>query len=215
MSDENKEISQTRYPMTGVVLTGGESNRLGFNKAFVEVGGRPIVERVLEVLRALFEEVLIITLAPEQYEHLGCPVYTDLLPGNNAMGGIHAALSYASSEKAFVCACDMPFLNPRLVSRLVELSSKADVVVPRSHGGIEPLHAVYSKGCLPAIERAIETGSLKLIDLLSGLGVRLVEGPELDRLDPEGLSFFNVNTAEDLEAARRLARQAALPPSAE
>ena len=192
--------------MNGVVLAGGKSKRLGFNKSFAEVGGSPIVERVLGVLRDLFEGVFIVTMAPQDYGHLGCPVYADLLPGNNALGGLHAALSHAHGEACFLCACDMPFLNPRLIAHLAELAGEADVVVPRGPGGLEPLHAVYSKRCLPAVERSIGAGQLKLVSFYSDVSVRVVEGRELEELDPEGLSFFNVNTAEELEAARALAR---------
>ncbi len=200
------------FSVTGVVLTGGRSARLGFNKAFAEVGGVPIVERVLGVLRGLFEEVLIVATDEELYRHLGCPVYTDLLPGNNALGGIHAALALASGQASFVSACDMPFLNPRLIRHLAGLAEEFDVVVPRSPTGLEPLHAVYSAGCLPVVERSIREGRLKLSSFYPEVSVRVVEGRELKRLDAEGLSWFNINTAEDLEAARARASRTTAPP---
>lgn len=193
-------------PMTGAILAGGESKRMGVNKAFVEVGGVALIERVLSVLRGLFEEVFIITVRPELYTHLGCPVHTDLLPGNDSLGGLHAALSYASGEGCFLCACDMPFLNPRLIHYLVELSSDAEVVIPKSADGFQALHAVYSKRCLPAIEANIAAGQLKLIGFHPQVSVRVVEGRELEDLDPQGRSFFNINRLEDLEEARSLAR---------
>lgn len=198
--------------MTGVVLAGGESKRLGFNKAFAEVGDKPIIVRALDVLKGLFEEVFIVALEAEPFEHLGVPVRTDLLPGNNALGGVHAALSYASGEAGFVCACDMPFLSPRLIDRMVELASGYEVVLPRSPKGLEPLHAIYARGCLPAIEGAIGAGELKLTSYFSRVAVRVLEADEVERLDPGGLSFFNVNTTEDLKTARALARRAAFRP---
>ena len=199
-------VAKGDTPMTGVILAGGASKRMGFNKAFVEVGGAPLIERVLTILRGLFEEVFIITIQPELYAHLGCPVHTDLLPGNDSLGGIHAALSYASAEACFLCACDMPFLNPRLIRYLAELAPIADVVIPKSADGFQALHAVYTKGCLPAIEENIAAGQLKLIGFHPQVTVRLVEGAELAGLDPEGRSFFNINRKEDLEEARSLAR---------
>ena len=192
--------------MTGAILAGGESKRLGANKAFVEVGGVVLIERVLSVLRGIFEEVFIVTVRPELYTHLGCPVHTDLLPGNDSLGGLHAALSYASADGCFLCACDMPFLNPRLIHYLVELSSGADVVIPKSADGFQALHAVYSKRCLPAIEANIAAGQLKLIGFHPQVSVRVVEGRELEDLNPQGRSFFNINRMEDLEEARSLAR---------
>jgi molybdopterin-guanine dinucleotide biosynthesis protein A len=207
-----EDIRRGCYPVTGVVLAGGSSRRLGFNKAFAEVGGKPIIERALAVLESLFDEVFIVALDAELYEKLDSPVYTDLLPGNGALGGVHAALSYASGEASFICACDMPFLNPRLIGRMVESAPGADVVLPRSPKGLEPLHALYGRGCLPAVERAIESGELKLTSYFSQLAVRVVEGEELERLDSGGLSFFNINSAEDLDAARAIARRAVFPP---
>lgn len=193
-------------PMTGAILAGGESKRMGVNKAFVEVGGVALIERVLSVLRGLFEEVFIITVRPELYTHLGCPVHTDLLPGNDSLGGLHAALSYASADGCFLCACDMPFLSSRLIRHLVELSSDAEVVIPKSADGFQALHAAYSKRCLPAIEANIAAGQLKLIGFHPQVSVRVVEGRELEDLDPQGRSFFNINRLEDLEEARSLAR---------
>ncbi len=192
--------------MTGAILAGGESKRLGANKAFVEGAGVVLIERVLSVLRGLFEEVFIITVRPELYTHLGCPVHTDLLPGNDSLGGLHAALSYASADGCFLCACDMPFLDPRLIHYLVELSSGADVVIPKSADGFQALHAAYSKRCLSAIEANIAAGQLKLIGFHPQVSVRVVEGRELEDLNPQGRSFFNINRMEDLEEARSLAR---------
>lgn len=192
--------------MTGAILAGGASKRMGLNKAFVEVGGIPIIERALKVLQGLFDEVFIVTTQPEPYLHLGCPVYTDLLPGNDSLGGLHAALSYSSGEACFLCACDMPFLNPRLIRYLAELASGADAVVPKSPDGLQPLHSVYTKGCLPAIEEGIAAGQLKLADLISQINARVVQGAELADLDPEWRSFFNINRMDDLEEANILAR---------
>ncbi|MCH7923060.1 MAG: molybdenum cofactor guanylyltransferase [Nitrospinae bacterium] len=192
--------------MTGAILAGGESKRMGLNKAFVEVGGIPIIERALKVLQGLFDEVFIVATRPEPYAHLGFPVHTDLLPGNDSLGGLHAALSYSSGEACFLCACDMPFLNPRLIRYLAELASGADAVVPKSPDGLQPLHSVYTKNCLPAIEEGIAAGRLKLADLVSRINVRMVEGAELTDLDPEWRSFFNINRMDDLEEANILAR---------
>lgn len=105
---------------------------MGLNKAFVEVDGTPVIEWGLKVLQGLFEEVIIVATQPELYTHLGFTVHTDLLLGNDSMGGVHAALSYASSEICFLCACDMLFLNPRLINYLVDLAPGADAVVPKS-----------------------------------------------------------------------------------
>ncbi len=129
----------------------------------------------------------------------------DLYPGKRALGGVYTGLVHSTSFHNLVVACDMPFLNTELLRYMIELSSGFDAVVPRLGGKVEPLHAVYSKNCLTPIEELMEQGDLRVYRLLDLVKVRYVEQREIDRFDPEHLSFFNINTKADLEKAEELA----------
>ncbi|MBI3988473.1 MAG: molybdenum cofactor guanylyltransferase [candidate division NC10 bacterium] len=193
--------------MTGVVLAGGRSSRMGTDKALVRVGGRRLIERVVETLRGLFPEVLIVANRAGRYEDLRGEVITDLLPGKAVLGGIYTGLKVASFPKAFFAACDMPFLNPALITSLKDKAEGADVVIPDAQGELHPLHAIYSKACLPFIEEEIRADRLKVTGFLSHVKVRIVPEEALRPFDPDLLSLFNANTPEDLALAERLANE--------
>ena len=195
--------------VTGIVLAGGQSRRLGTNKAVVEVGGVPLIKRVVAHLRQLSDDLVIVTNEPEPYRGLGGRLVSDEWPGMGSLGGIYSGLRAARHERGLVVACDMPFLNPRLLRLMVELSRDYDVVMPRlADGRMEPLHAVYGQACLGPMEAQLRQGDLRIVDILPHLRVRFLEQGELDALDPEHLSLFNVNTRQDLERARALATDA-------
>lgn len=191
--------------MTGVILAGGRSSRMGTTKALLEVGGRRLIEGVVEALRGLFSPVLIITNTPELYEYLGVKAVSDLLPGKAVLGGIYTGLRLASSEQAFFAACDMPFLNPALIAFLKEEAKGVDVVIPNAVGELHTLHAIYSKSCLPFIEELIQADRLKVTGFLPHVKVKVIGEEVIRRFDPDLLSLFNVNTPEDLALAKRLA----------
>lgn len=198
-----------RLPISGVVLAGGQSRRLGTNKAVVEIGGVPLIERVLAHLRRLSDDLLIVTNEPETYRSLGGRLVGDEWPGMGSLGGIYSGLRAARHERGLVVACDMPFLNSRLLQWMIDLSREYDVVMPRfDDGRMEPLHAVYGRACLGPMEAQLRQGDLRIINILPHLRVRYLAQSEIDALDPQHLSFFNVNTQEDLERARALAAEA-------
>jgi molybdopterin-guanine dinucleotide biosynthesis protein A len=202
--------------VSGIVLAGGSSSRLGQNKALVCVAGRPLVERVVDVLRPLVSDVVLVTqgecqapsgcLAPEAelLAHLDLHIVADVFSGVGTLGGLHAGLSAIDSEYGLVVGCDMPFLNANLLRYMIVQTKGYDVVMPRVGKYYEPLHALYARRCLPAIERSILAGRRRIRHALADLCIRYIEEPELDRYDPDRLSFFNVNTPEDLERARSL-----------
>jgi molybdopterin-guanine dinucleotide biosynthesis protein A len=128
----------------------------------------------------------------------------DIYPGKGALGGIYSGLRESLSFHSLVVGCDMPFLNIALLRHLIELSPGFDVVIPRVGGYIEPLHAVYSKDCLAPIEALLHKGRLRIADFFPAVKVRYIEDAEVERLDPEHLSFFNINSEADLERARAL-----------
>jgi len=188
-----------------VILAGGKSKRMGVNKAFLKVGGLPIIERVIDQASLVGEEVILVTNSPDEYAHLGYPTVQDVFPGKGSLGGIYSGLRAARHAYVLVVACDMPFLNASLLRYMVLLSRGHDIVVPRTDQGVEPLHALYSKACLPAMEQLLQQNNLKIISFYSMFRVRYVEQEEIELLDPQHLSFFNVNTADALKWAREVA----------
>jgi molybdopterin-guanine dinucleotide biosynthesis protein A len=184
--------------MTGVILSGGKSFRMGQDKAFIKIAGLPMIERILRVLKTLFEETLIVANETDPYRKLGTSIYTDAIPGRGALGGLYTGLLLSSFESSFCVACDMPFLNPSLVSFLSDRIGAHDAVVPRTADGLQPLHAVYSKTCLGAIRRVIEERKDKVVDFYPLVDVKVIPEGDFSFLDGWKESFVNVNTPEDL-----------------
>ncbi|MGB6838422.1 MAG: molybdenum cofactor guanylyltransferase [Dehalococcoidia bacterium] len=197
--------------VSGTVMAGGVSRRLGRDKALESIGGKPLIERVLDTLTPLTTEILVVLASPEQAEALPLPssvrVLTDVYPKRGSLGGIFTGLRASAESWSLVVACDMPFLNPRLLQHLIEASASVDAVIPRLSGRPEPLHALYSKACLAPMERMLRAGQLKIAPLFDAVKVRYLDEETIDRIDPKHISFFNINTQADLEEALRLARQ--------
>ncbi len=199
--------------VSGVALAGGMSRRLGRNKAVEQVGGESLIERVVGKLSQVSSETIVVVAEESRAEALDLPPWVrtaaDIYPGSGSLGGIFTGLSAAQGDYGVVVACDMPFLNTDLLRFMVDIASDYDVVVPKLNGRPEPLHAIYSKSCLDPIERRLERKDLKIALLFEEVKVAYIEEEDIDSLDPTHLSFFNVNTQEDLEAALALEAQAA------
>jgi len=195
--------------VTSIILAGGKSLRFGRSKALEIAGGKSLIERVIEQLKQLSSQILIVT----SREQLDLPsvhkaeILLDVYPGKGALGGIYTGLAASDSSYNLVVACDMPFLNQALLRYMIQLSPNFDLVVPRLADWIEPLHAIYSKSCLTPIEGLLKQGELKVRQLLTLVKVRYVEADEINTFDPKHLSFFNINTEADLEIARELATE--------
>ena len=187
------------------ILAGGRSSRMGADKSFVRVLGRPLIEDILAQTAGLADETLVVTNRPDDYAYLGVPLFGDVLPDKGALGGLYSALHSATRRHVLCIACDMPFVVRPLLEYLISLRSEADAIVPRLAGEAEPFRAVYARDCLGAIRAALDAGRMRVISFFSDVRVRFVEADEIERYDPRHLSFFNVNTPEDLEQARRLA----------
>jgi molybdopterin-guanine dinucleotide biosynthesis protein A len=186
--------------LRGVILAGGASQRMGRIKALLPVGETTLIEAVIARLREACPEILIVTNTPELYRHLGIPMVPDALPGRQSLVGIYTGVLHADGP-VFVCACDMPFLNPALIRYLGSLADGVDVVIPRHHGEYEPLHAVYTEACLEPIRRcAMRQG--RNTGFLGEVRVRVVEFEEIRRFDPDLRSFANVNTPGDYTRLR-------------
>jgi molybdopterin-guanine dinucleotide biosynthesis protein A len=196
-----------RNDITGVLLAGGKSRRMGEDKRFLLVGGETLLARSLRVLRSTFAEVLVVIAQDSPaMEQTGVTVLRDLVPNCGSLGGLYTSLTKATSPFVFVVACDMPFLKPAVIDLFVNQPNTADVVIAKLDGTIHPMHARYGKGCLPSLQRMVQARQLKIQRLVDdpALSIRYILDPDVDRLDPQHRSFQNVNTPEDLLAARSM-----------
>lgn len=200
-----------RSPVKGVsaaVMAGGKSRRMGRDKAWLDLGdGRPIVRRVIDLLAEVADEVIVVA-NDERYAALGSRVVPDRFPEGGALGGIATGVGAAAHELVLIAACDMPFLRAGVFRLLVDRAAGADAVVPRVAGEYETLHALYTKACLAPMERALAAGKMRVISFLGEVRLRVLEEDELRTVDPDLVSFTNVNTPEELETALSRARGA-------
>ncbi len=193
--------------MSGVsvaILAGGRSRRMGQDKALLPIGGRLAIERVLDRVLPLSDDVTIITNVPGKYHHLGYRLVGDVYPGKGSLGGIYTAIHAAQYLHCVVVACDMPFLNTHLLRYLAGLAPGFDVVVPCIQEFPETMHAVYGKGCLEPIKSRLLADQLKIIGFFEDVGVRYVERDDVSRFDPTFRSFININTPTDWERVRAM-----------
>jgi molybdenum cofactor guanylyltransferase len=195
--------------VTGVLLAGGKSRRMGFDKRFLKLGGETLLRRALSVYERLFTEILVIVAEPiPELVDIGHQIVTDVIPNCASLGGLYTGLSVAGHPRVFAGACDMPFLNPAVIGHLLSYCDD-DVVMPKLSTGLQPMHAVYSKMCLPHFERMMAMHNLSIQTVLDNheLKSRLVPEEILRTFDPPLLSFLNLNTPEDAELARTLVGQ--------
>ena len=193
--------------LTVCIQAGGQSSRMGEDKALKPFLGRPLIQRVIERLSPVADELIVTTNRPEDYAFLDLRLVADLKPGRGALGGLYTAIASAAHPIVAVVACDMPFASGALLeagSRLL-VEEEADVVIARSDEGYEPLHAIYRRAtCLPAIEAAIDADQWKVIAWFPQVKVRVLTPDEIKRYDTFGLAFWNVNTPEEFAEAERI-----------
>jgi len=207
-------------PTSAIVLAGGQSRRMGMgsDKAFVRLGDKPLIEIVLDQVAQLSDDLIVVTNAPQRYAGLKTQLIGDIYPGKGSLGGVYSGLVVARHPHALVVACDMPFLNLDLLRYMVSLVGDFDAVIPRAEDpsltgarpsgtaketSLHPLHAIYGKTCLGPMRAAIQAGDLRLVGYLPRVRVRYVSPDEVDQFDPQHLSFFNINTPDDLTRAAR------------
>lgn len=169
----------------------------GTNKAFLEIAGRRIIERTVSLFKDIFQEVIIVTNDPLSYLDQNVTLVTDILPDTGALGGLYTGLFWAVHEQAFVCACDMPFLNSRFIEYMAVQSPAYDIVVPETGEGMQPLHAIYGKGCLPAIKNNLNRERCKVTDFYKGRRMLTITTDAIARFDPTHKMFMNLNTFDD------------------
>ncbi len=199
--------------LTSIILAGGKNLRFGRRKALESIGGKSLIECVIERLEPLTDKILVVT-SREQFDlPVACKaeILPDLYPDKGPLGGIYTGLLASKSSHSIVVACDMPFLNAGLLRYMMELSPGFDAVVPRlGEEMVEPLHAIYSKSCLDSMKTQLERNQLQVNSFLKKAHIRYVERRECERLDPQLLSFFNINSQSDLERAMSLISKAGI-----
>lgn len=207
MEDVARETNGS--PVTGIILAGGRSRRLGRDKAVEPFGGQPLIRRVIERVTTLADEIVVVVADTARGQALPLDVdhrlAVDIYPEGGSLGGIFSGLSAANTDWGLVVACDMPFLSVPLLERMLELRGDSNAVVPQPGAFPEPTHALYSRACLPHIEARLQARDLKISGFFDDVRVRYLDEGEVRRFDPELLSFFNVNSTEDLARARALA----------
>lgn len=198
--------------LTMIIQAGGKSTRMGEDKALRAFRGRPLIEHLLDTFSLIGDELLIITNHPKDYQYLGVPLRTDIIPHRGSLGGLYTALSAASHPHVGLVACDMPFASPHLIQHLHHLLQKtgADAVLPSTDSGAEPMHAVYRRQtCLPLVKSAIEKNQWRMISWHNRADVRVLSPEETGEFAPLETTFWNLNTPEDFREAERLARELA------
>jgi molybdopterin-guanine dinucleotide biosynthesis protein A len=196
----------SRPKVSGVILAGGRSSRLGFDKPLIPFHGRPLIARVVDTMDGIVDECIIVTNTPDKLAGVveGVRFVADAWARPAALVGIYSGLLAARYQHALVVACDMPFLSIPLLKYLVDIAPGCDVVMPRHQKGKEALHAVYSRQCIGPIRRLLERDEAVIVKFLPEVKVCYVDEPVLRKFDPDGLSFVNINTQGDLESARGL-----------
>jgi molybdopterin-guanine dinucleotide biosynthesis protein A len=199
--------------ISSIILAGGKSTRLGHDKVLEKFGNTSLLEQVISRLDSLSKEIIIVTAKERTFTHLASrpkvKVVSDIFPGQGSLGGIYTGLVKSDSFYNLVVAADMPFLNVPLLRNMIKIADGFDFVLPRVNGLFEPLHAIYSRNCIQPIEHILNEGKKVIIELLNYVKVRYIEADEVDKFDPQHLSFFNINTREELELARKIAAGAA------
>lgn len=190
--------------VTGILLAGGKSKRMGEDKRFILVGQKTLFERSCAVLCELFEQVCIVIAQDTPSLQAQVPVVRDLIPDCGSLGGLYTGLRWAKTQHIFLAACDMPFLNQDVIRYMVRQKDQADIVMSRWATRLQPTHAVYGRDCLPVIEEMMTLHNRKIHSMIGhpALRVRLITESEIRQIDHDGRSMFNINTPSDLEQAR-------------
>lgn len=202
---EELKIVEKEMNTSGVILAGGKSSRMKFNKAFAQIGGRPVINIIVDKFASVFSEIILISNETDLYTHLGVPVYADIYPHMGPVAGIHSGLYHCSHDSAFVMGCDVPFMNMDLVRMMISRLNGYDSVVPRLDQHLQPLTAVYSRRCLPVLTSCLESKRVKLIRIFDELNSLEIDRSEIEKFGVAEEMFLNVNDIEALNLATQIA----------
>ncbi len=186
-------------PVSVILLAGGRSRRMGRNKALLPWHGVPLIQHIVERLTEVSRDILLVTNTPQEYAFLGLPMVPDVVPHGGSLVGLYSGLEAIRHPWGLVMACDVPFVNTDLLEYMLSLREGYQAVVPVIGGRHEPLHALYHKSCLPAMRRHIDAGDKRIISFYPEIEIRFLEEEEINRFDPDHLSFLNANTPGDWE----------------
>ena len=197
-----------KLPCSGVILSGGLATRYdGTEKALLRVGGVRLLDRIYDIYTELFDEIILVTNSPQKYLDWDLLIVPDLFPIRSSLTGIHAGLFFMTNPFAFISACDTPFLKKEVVETVIErIESDIDIVMPKTSAGFEPLCAVYSRRCLETAQQHLEQEKLKVIKAFRKSRMKTISEKVLRQKDPDLLSFFNINTSDDLQRAAEMVR---------
>ncbi len=191
--------------ISAVIMAGGKSLRMGEDKACLKIGSLSAVEFQLQRLRPLFKEIILSTNTPGRFKALDIPAVPDLIHDKGPLGGIYTALTKIENPYLFAIACDMPFVNRELIEYMRERSEGYDVIVPETERGLEPLHAIYSRACIPAIKKQLDANDNgRVISFFPDVKVRVVTKEEITGIEGGDDAFLNFNTPEDYQRALEL-----------
>ncbi len=186
--------------LTGIILAGGKNTRMGTNKAFLIIDGERLIDKTLSIYQEIFSEIIIVTNDPLAYvEFSDAAVVTDIYKGKGPLGGIYTGLFYSKNKYAFVSACDMPSLNKDFIGYLTHQAGKHDVIVPELSEGFQPLHAIYSRNCLPSIKRLLLMDKLKITGFYRDMRVLAISAEQIQPFNVNGRLFQNLNTPEEVK----------------
>ncbi len=195
-------MSNRETPFSIAILAGGQSRRMGQNKALINLLGKPVLRWVIDAVASLSDDIFLVTNTPESYRAFQLPMVGDILPGNAALGGIHTAVATARHPWVMLLACDMPLIRADIIRAMAAQRGDADVVVPRIAGRAEPLHALYRKTCRAAIEASIAAQQLRVISFFEAVAVRYISPADLG--EPNFNFLTNLNTPEDLQRVTKI-----------
>ncbi len=190
--------------VSSIILAGGKNSRFGKEKAFLRIGKATIIERQVHALSKILDEIIIVTNERFLYKNLDAKVVSDIIPDAGPLGGLYSGLAVSSNIHCFLIGCDMPFVNLKLIGHMIDRIGEKDIIIPFSSRGKESLYAIYSINCLETIKHQIETGHLRLADILKFHKVEYISSDDIIKFDPKEYSFFNVNRPRDYEEALQI-----------
>lgn len=189
---------------SGVILAGGRSSRMKFNKAFAEIGNKPVINLIIDKFEQFFDETIIISNEPHLFNHLGPQVYTDIYPCMGPVSGIHSGLCHSRYDQIFILGCDMPFISMDLIEHMISLLGDYDSVVPEIDSYLQPLSAVYSRKCIPILKACLENNLVKLIRIFEEINALTLSRHELEKFGIVEDMFLNINDIEALGRAKQI-----------
>lgn len=184
-------------PYTSLVLAGGRSSRMGTSKPWLPFGGSTLLGHVVEIVQKVCGEIVVVGAPGQTLPPVSARVVRDDVPGQGPLSGLHAGLGAASNDLCFATSCDVPFLKPELVRAVLAAADGYDAVVPRWEGQINPMQAAYRKACLPVVSQLLKEKLLRPAFIFDRVKARVLDEDELRKIDPDGDSFWNMNTPED------------------